>query len=94
MHEIFVIVRDAGDLVGPDRLLLEGMMRVTLGKEVLEEAHILETKQGDLMMRLVSDLRQRGILALQARLDTVPTSWVCLLTLEGRDVSVSRTCIR
>jgi hypothetical protein len=46
------IVRDAGDLVGPDRLLLEGMMRVTLGKEVLEEAHILETKQGDLMMRL------------------------------------------
>jgi hypothetical protein len=46
------IVGDAGHLVCPHLFLLQGMMGVALGQEVLEEAHILETEERDLMMRL------------------------------------------
>jgi hypothetical protein len=38
------VVGNAWDLMGPDILLLQGMMRVALRQKVLEEAHILETE--------------------------------------------------
>lgn len=54
---------DAGDLVRPDILLLERVVRVAVRQEMLEEAHVLKTEQGDLVMRLpmvlTSDPRYR-----------------------------------
>jgi len=46
------VVGNAWDLMGPDVLLLQGMMRVALRQKVLEEAHVLETEQRNLVMRL------------------------------------------
>lgn len=46
------IVRDAGDLVGPNILLLQRMVRIALGEEVLKEAHVLQAEEGNLMVRL------------------------------------------
>lgn len=42
-----------GNIVGPFLFLLERVVRIALRQEVLEEAHVLEAKQGNLMMRLV-----------------------------------------
>lgn len=84
----------------PDLFLLQRVVGVALGEEMLEEAHILKTEQGDLAMRLLaqyqyavfclsvlstdlmSDLGQRRVLALEARLDAVPACWAILLTLD------------
>ncbi len=41
VHQELVVVRDTGDLVRPDLLLLQGMVRVALRQEMLEEAHVL-----------------------------------------------------
>lgn len=47
------IVGDAGDLMRPDVLLLQRVMGIALCQEVLEEAHVLKSEEGDLMMRLL-----------------------------------------
>jgi hypothetical protein len=43
---------DAGYFVCPNFFLLQWVMWVTLGEKVLEEAHILQTEYGDLVVRL------------------------------------------
>lgn len=47
------VVRNTRDFVGPDLFLLKGMVRVAVRQEMLEEAHVLETEKGDLVMRLL-----------------------------------------
>ena len=47
------IVRNAGDLVRPDFLLPQWVIRVTLGKEMLEEAHVLQAEEGNLVVWLL-----------------------------------------
>jgi hypothetical protein len=42
----------AWDFVGPDVLIPEGMVRVAAHEEMLEETHVLQTKEGYLMVRL------------------------------------------
>lgn len=46
------IVSDAGYFVCPNLFLLQWVMWIALGEEVLEEAHILQTEYGDLVVRL------------------------------------------
>lgn len=91
MHKIFMVVGNAWDLMGPDVLLLQGMMRVALRQKVLEEAHVLETEQRNLVMRLMCDLRHRWILALQARLGAVATRRPSLLALDTPSLAVVTT---
>lgn len=88
MHKIFVIMSDAGYFVCPNFFLLQWVMWVTLGEKVLEEAHILQTEYGDLVVRLMGDLRERGIFAFQSCLDAMPTRWLCLLALDAPPLAV------
>ena len=50
--------REAGDLVGPDVLVAEGVVRVALEHEVLEAAHVLHGEEGDPVVRLPSRQRE------------------------------------
>lgn len=75
------VVRDARNLVRPNLLLLQWMVRVALGQKVLEEPHVLQAKEGDLVVRLVGDLGQGGIFTFEARLDAVAARWMRLLAL-------------
>ena len=45
-------MRNARDFVRPDCFLLQRMMRIALYDEMLEEAHILQAKERELMIRL------------------------------------------
>lgn len=46
------ILGQARHFVCPDALVAQGMLRVTLEEKVLEESHVLEAEQGDLVLRL------------------------------------------
>ena len=46
------VLREAGNLMRPHALVAQGVAGQTGGKEVLEEAHVLEGEDGDLLLRL------------------------------------------
>jgi hypothetical protein len=48
---------------------------------VLEEAHVLEAEQGNLVLGLMHDSRQNRVFALEPLLDAVPTRRPRLLAL-------------
>ena len=43
----------AWNLVGPDLLLLERMVGIALGQEVLKTSHVLQAEEGYLVVRLL-----------------------------------------
>jgi hypothetical protein len=47
------IVSDARDLVRPNLLLFQWMVRVALREKVLEEAHVLQTEERNLVVGLM-----------------------------------------
>ena len=47
------LVRQAGHFVRPEVLGADGVVRIALGEKVLEEAHVLEGEEGDLVLRLL-----------------------------------------
>ena len=67
------LVREARHLVGPHGLVGERRRGVAAQQEVLEEAHVLQAEERDLVVRLVGDLREGRVLALEPRLVAVPT---------------------
>lgn len=46
------LLRETGDLMRPEVLGADGVVRVTLDEEVLEETHVLQAEQGDLVLWL------------------------------------------
>lgn len=44
----------------PDAIVSKWVVGIAFQQEVLEEAHVLKTKQGDLMLRLKTDSQQYG----------------------------------
>lgn len=67
--------------MGPHGLVGQRDAGVAPGQEVLEEAHVLQAEERDLVVRLVGDLRECRVLALEPRLDAVPARGLRLLTL-------------
>ena len=51
------VLREAGNLMRPYALVAQGVAGQTSGKKVLEEAHVLEAEDGDLMPRLYTRTR-------------------------------------
>jgi hypothetical protein len=78
------LLRKTWDIVCPDAVVSERVGGVAVEQEVLKEAHILQTEQGDLVMRLVDDLWKGWVLALESRFYTMPTCWPCFLALSSR----------
>lgn len=60
------IVSDAWHLVRPHLFLLERMMRVAVGQEVLEEAHVLQTEERNLVVGLRLSAQLLSLLELPA----------------------------
>jgi hypothetical protein len=81
VHEVVVFLREAGDLVRPEVLGAEGMVRVALHKEVLEEAHVLEGEEGDLVLGLVDYEGDGRVFAFEAGFGAVAAGGACFLTL-------------
>lgn len=69
--------------MGPDLLVAYRVVRIATHEKVLEESHVLQAEERDLVVRLVHDLRGRGILALESRLLAVTTRGMRLLTLDA-----------
>lgn len=87
-------MRKAGDLVRPERVVTEGVVRTAVQQKVLEEAHILQTEERDLVLRLVVDEWRHRVLALQARLETVTAGRARFLTLDTATLAVEATTPR
>lgn len=47
------LVRQTGHFVRPEVLGADGVVRIALGEKVLEEAHVLEGEEGDLVLWLL-----------------------------------------
>jgi len=91
VHEVVVLLGQARDLVRPEVLGTEGMVRVALHEEVLEEAHVLEAEEGDLMLGLVDYDRRGGILAFEACLYAVAAGGAGFLTLDPSPFAIETT---
>lgn len=74
-------------LVGPHGLVRDGVGGIAPGQEVLEEAHVLQAEERDLVVRLVGDLGHGRVLALEPSLDAVAARGLRLLALRRFSVS-------
>lgn len=83
-----------GNLVGPQRMVSKGLVWTAVQQEVLEEAHVLQAEEWDLVLRLVVDERRHRVLTLQARLEAVTAGWPCLLAFDAAALAVEAAAPR
>jgi len=88
MHQEIVFLRQAGDFVQPEVFCADGMVRVALEQEVLEEAHVLEGEEGDLVGWLVDYEGLMGVFAVQAGFEAVGAGGAGFLTLDAAAFAV------
>lgn len=72
----------------PEVLCTEGMVRVALEQEVLEEAHVLQGEERDLVRWLVDYEGEMGVLAVEAGFEAMGAGGASFLTLDAAAFAV------